>query len=55
MKLAITQPYLFPYVRCFQLVAAVDRSVFYDDVNFIKNVTGTQQMRAVDILVALLK
>lgn len=27
----------FPYIGYFQLVAAVDRFVFYDDVNFIKN------------------
>jgi hypothetical protein len=31
------QPYLFPYVGYFQLVAAVDKFVFYDDVNYIKN------------------
>lgn len=31
------QPYLFPYAGYFQLVAAADRFVFYDDVNFIKN------------------
>jgi hypothetical protein len=37
MKLAIMQPYFFPYIGYFQLVAAVDRFVFYDDVNFIKN------------------
>lgn len=37
MKLAIMQPYLFPYLGYFQLVAAVDTFVFYDDVNFIKN------------------
>lgn len=37
MKLAIMQPYLFPYVGYFQLAAAVDKFVFYDDVNFIKN------------------
>jgi hypothetical protein len=35
-RLAIMQPYLFPYAGYFQLVAAVDRFVFYDDVNFIK-------------------
>lgn len=35
MKLAIMQPYLFPYAGYFQLVAAVDRFVFFDDVNFI--------------------
>ncbi|REE20884.1 MULTISPECIES: WbqC family protein [unclassified Paraburkholderia] len=37
MKLAIMQPYLFPYIGYFQLAAAVDKFVFYDDVNFIKN------------------
>ncbi len=34
-RLAIMQPYLFPYIGYFQLVAAVDRFVFFDDVNFI--------------------
>ncbi|MEX3808783.1 WbqC family protein [Paraburkholderia sp. BR13439] len=37
MKLAIMQPYLFPYIGYFQLAAAVDKFVFYDDVNYIKN------------------
>jgi hypothetical protein len=37
MKLAIMQPYLFPYLGYFQLIAQVDKFVFYDDVNFIKN------------------
>lgn len=36
MKVAIMQPYFFPYIGYFQLVAAVDVFVFYDDVNFIK-------------------
>lgn len=36
MRLAIMQPYLFPYLGYFQLIAAVDRFVFYDDVNFIR-------------------
>lgn len=31
------QPYFFPYIGYFQLIAAVDKFVFYDDVNFIKN------------------
>jgi len=35
-KIAIMQPYLFPYLGYFQLLAAVDVFVFYDDVNFIK-------------------
>ena len=30
------QPYIFPYIGYFQLVNAVDKFVFYDDVNFIK-------------------
>lgn len=35
MKLAIMQPYLFPYLGYFQLIHAVDEFVVYDDVNFI--------------------
>ncbi|MCH8535208.1 MAG: WbqC family protein [Flavobacteriaceae bacterium] len=35
-KLAIMQPYIFPYLGYFQLVNAVDTFVFYDDVHFIK-------------------
>ena len=36
MKLAIMQPYFLPYIGYFQLMAAADRFVIYDDVNFIK-------------------
>lgn len=36
MKVAVMQPYLFPYIGYFQLIYAVDKFVFYDDVNFIK-------------------
>ncbi len=36
LRLAVMQPYLFPYMGYFQLVHAVDRFVIYDDVNFIK-------------------
>ena len=36
MKVAIMQPYFFPYIGYFQLVNSVDKFVFYDDVNFIK-------------------
>lgn len=36
MKIAIMQPYFFPYIGYFQLVNAVDVFVLYDDVNFIK-------------------
>ncbi|MBO9200139.1 MULTISPECIES: WbqC family protein [Niastella] len=35
MKLAIMQPYIFPYLGYFQLISAVDKFVIYDDVNFI--------------------
>lgn len=36
MKLAILQPYIFPYIGYFQLIKAVDVFVIYDDVNFMK-------------------
>ena len=36
MKLAIMQPYIFPYIGYFQLINTVDKFVFYDDVNYIK-------------------
>lgn len=36
MKIAIMQPYFFPYVGYFKLLQAVDKFIFYDDVNFIK-------------------
>ena len=36
MKVAIMQPYFFPYIGYFQLINAVDEFVIYDDVNFIK-------------------
>jgi hypothetical protein len=36
MKLAIMQPYFLPYLSYFQLMAAADKFVIYDDVNFIK-------------------
>lgn len=35
-KVAVMQPYLFPYLGYFQLVNAVDEFVFLDDVTFIK-------------------
>lgn len=35
-KIAIMQPYVFPYIGYFQLIQAVDTFVFYNDVNFIK-------------------
>lgn len=36
MKLAVMQPYLFPYIGYYQLVYASDLYVFYDDVSYIK-------------------
>lgn len=36
VKLAIQQPYVFPYPGYFQLLTAVDAFVVYDDVTFIK-------------------
>lgn len=36
MKIAIIQPYVFPYIGYFQLLNAVDTFVFYDDVNYMK-------------------
>ncbi len=35
MKIAIMQPYIFPYIGYFQLIHAADVFVFYDDVNYI--------------------
>lgn len=35
-KIAIMQPYLFPYIGYFQLISAVDKFVLYDDVQWIK-------------------
>jgi hypothetical protein len=36
VKLAIMQPYFFPYIGYWQLINAVKRFVIYDDVNYIK-------------------
>lgn len=35
-KIAIMQPYLFPYIGYFQLLKSVDEFVIYDDVQHIK-------------------
>lgn len=35
MKLALMQPYIFPYIGYYQLAFDADTFVFYDDVNFI--------------------
>lgn len=36
MKVGIMQPYFLPYIGYWQLIAAVDKYVIYDDVNYIK-------------------
>jgi hypothetical protein len=36
-SIAVMQPYFFPYIGYFQLINEVDKFVFYDDVDFIKN------------------
>ena len=36
MKLAIMQPYFFPFIGYWQLIHAVDIFVIYDDVSYIK-------------------
>lgn len=36
MKVAVMQPYFFPYLGYYQLIAAVDRFVVWDDVQYIQ-------------------
>ena len=36
MKVAIMQPYFFPYIGYFQLMAAVDEFIVYDNIEFTK-------------------
>lgn len=36
MKLAIMQPYFFPYIGYFQLISAVDLFIVYDNIKFTK-------------------
>ncbi len=37
MKIAIMQPYFFPYIGYFQLINTVDLFVIYDNIEFTKN------------------
>jgi hypothetical protein len=37
MKISVMQPYFSPYLGYFQMINAVDKFIFYDDVNYIKN------------------
>lgn len=36
MKIAIMQPYFFPYIGYFQLIAAVDQFIVYDNIKYTK-------------------
>ncbi len=36
VKLAIMQPYFFPYIGYFQLIAAVDQFIVYDNIKYTK-------------------
>ena len=36
MKVAIMQPYIFPYIGYFQLINAVDEFIVYDNIQFTK-------------------
>lgn len=36
MRLALMQPYLFPYIGYFQLIDCCDKFVLHDDIQFIK-------------------
>lgn len=37
MKLAIMQPYFFPYIGYFQLINAVDKFMLYENFTFRKS------------------
>src|ERR1700712_1165001 len=37
MKLAIMQPYFFPYLGYFQLINAAERFILFDDVQYIRH------------------
>tara|TARA_B100000795_G_scaffold268331_1_gene255098 strand:- start:1761 stop:2450 length:690 start_codon:yes stop_codon:yes gene_type:complete len=59
MRLAVMQPYFFPYIGYWQLINAVDIFVIYDDVNFIKSgyinrnnifQNGTSQLITLELL-----
>ena len=36
MKIAIMQPYFFPYIGYFQLIALVDLFIIYDNIKYTK-------------------
>src|ERR1700691_6729763 len=37
MKVAIMQPYFLPYLGYFQLIAAVDLFIVYDNIKYVKS------------------
>ncbi len=37
MKVAIMQPYFYPYIGYFQLIQATDRFILFDDVQYIRH------------------
>jgi len=37
MRIAIMQPYFFPYIGYFQLINAADRFILFDDVQYIRH------------------
>ena len=37
MKLAVMQPYFFPYIGYFQLINAADRFILYSDLDYIRH------------------
>ena len=36
MKIAIMQPYFFPYIGYFQLINSVDKFIIYDNIQYTK-------------------
>ena len=56
MKLAIMQPYFFPYIGYFQLIASVDSFIVYDNIKYTKKgwITRNRILQAdKDVLISL--
>ena len=45
MKVAIMQPYLFPYIGYFQLINSVDKFIIYDNIQFTKKAYQNNKAR----------
>ena len=47
MKVAVMQPYFFPYIGYFQLIAAVDLFILYDNIKYTKKgwITRNRMLR----------